>query len=154
MRTSSHNYFLPVEMTTEETLELIHIQWITDRSVKVRIRQSVMTFSTWNTKKNKTKNFTAVSKYNGKEFMKHLVDSKLRVVETVSQSERRFHATQKKIRNDPCLNLRSKGAARSGWHKPRISIVNKWIPHVHHWMVLFKKLLVVLNSTTPSCSAP
>jgi len=33
-------------MTTAETLELIHIEWITDRSVKVRIRQSVMTFST------------------------------------------------------------------------------------------------------------
>jgi WD40 repeat protein len=34
------------KMTTAETLDLVRIEWITDRSVKVRIRQSVLTFST------------------------------------------------------------------------------------------------------------
>jgi WD repeat-containing protein 7 len=33
-------------MTTAETLDLIRVEWIADRSVKVRIRQSVLTFST------------------------------------------------------------------------------------------------------------
>ena len=33
-------------MTTAETLDLVRVEWIGDRSVKVRIRQSVLTFST------------------------------------------------------------------------------------------------------------
>ena len=33
-------------MTTAETLDLVRVEWNADRSVKVRIRQSVLTFST------------------------------------------------------------------------------------------------------------
>jgi len=33
-------------MTTAETLDLVRVEWIADRSVKVRIRQSILTFST------------------------------------------------------------------------------------------------------------
>lgn len=32
-------------MTTAETLDLLRVEWIADRSVKVRIRQSILTFS-------------------------------------------------------------------------------------------------------------
>jgi hypothetical protein len=33
-------------MTTAETLDFVGVEWIADRSVKVKIRQSVLTFST------------------------------------------------------------------------------------------------------------
>jgi WD40 repeat protein len=34
------------DMTTAETLDFVRVEWIADRSVKVRIRQSILTFST------------------------------------------------------------------------------------------------------------
>jgi len=34
------------EMTSAESLDLLQVEWITDRSVRVKIRQSVLTFST------------------------------------------------------------------------------------------------------------
>jgi len=34
------------EMTTAESLDLLRVEWITDRSVKVKIRQSVLTLGT------------------------------------------------------------------------------------------------------------
>ena len=33
-------------MTTDDTLSLVRVEWIADRSVRVKIRQSVLTFST------------------------------------------------------------------------------------------------------------
>jgi hypothetical protein len=34
------------EMSTAQTLDLVKVEWVADRSVKVKIRQSVLTFST------------------------------------------------------------------------------------------------------------
>ncbi len=39
------NLFI-AEMTTAESLDLLQVEWLTDRSVKVKIRQSVLTFGT------------------------------------------------------------------------------------------------------------
>jgi hypothetical protein len=33
-------------MTVEETLEAIHFEWTSDRSVKLKIRESTLAFST------------------------------------------------------------------------------------------------------------
>ncbi|KAH9480388.1 WD repeat-containing protein 7 [Psilocybe cubensis] len=45
-KTLNFNIGSEADMTTAETLELVRIEWIADRSVRVKIRQSVMTFST------------------------------------------------------------------------------------------------------------
>jgi len=45
-KTLNFNVGADGNMTTAETLDLIRVEWIADRSVKVRIRQSVLTFST------------------------------------------------------------------------------------------------------------
>ncbi|PPQ70616.1 hypothetical protein CVT25_011982 [Psilocybe cyanescens] len=45
-KTLNFNIGSEAEMTTAETLELVRVEWIADRSVKVKIRQSIMTFST------------------------------------------------------------------------------------------------------------
>ena len=138
-------------MTTEETLELIHIQWITDRSVKVRIRQSVMTFSTWNTKKIKPKTLQPFQSIMGRNLWITLSTAS-------SVWSKQYHnPNDAQARNAKENNKRPSpqpSIEGGSSHKFRISTVNRLIPHVHHWMVLFKKLLVVLNSTTPSCSAP
>jgi len=42
----SFQFFLLADMTTEETLSLVRVEWIADRSVQVKIRQSILTFST------------------------------------------------------------------------------------------------------------
>ena len=34
------------EIATSDILDLVRVEWFTDRSVKVKIRQSVLTFST------------------------------------------------------------------------------------------------------------
>ena len=34
------------EIATSDILDLVRVEWITDRSVKVKIGQSVLTFST------------------------------------------------------------------------------------------------------------
>lgn len=33
-------------MSVEETLDLVKFEWVADRSVKVKIRDSILTFST------------------------------------------------------------------------------------------------------------
>jgi WD40 repeat protein len=39
-------YISSAEIATSDILDLVRVEWFTDRSVKVKIRQSVLTFST------------------------------------------------------------------------------------------------------------
>ncbi|KAF8903093.1 hypothetical protein CPB84DRAFT_1728490 [Gymnopilus junonius] len=45
-KTLNFNVGSEADMTTEETLFLVRVEWIADRSVQVKIRQSILTFST------------------------------------------------------------------------------------------------------------
>ncbi|KAF8158416.1 hypothetical protein B0H34DRAFT_797808 [Crassisporium funariophilum] len=45
-KTLSFNIGSEANMTTAETLDLVRVEWVADRSVKVKIRESVLTFST------------------------------------------------------------------------------------------------------------
>ncbi|KDR82569.1 hypothetical protein GALMADRAFT_237950 [Galerina marginata CBS 339.88] len=45
-KTLSFNIGSEADMTTAETLDLVSVEWIADRSVRVKIRQSILTFST------------------------------------------------------------------------------------------------------------
>jgi hypothetical protein len=38
--------YILAEIATSDILDLVRVEWFTERSVKVKIRQSVLTFST------------------------------------------------------------------------------------------------------------
>ncbi|KAG6915621.1 hypothetical protein DXG01_010697 [Tephrocybe rancida] len=45
-KTISFNVGEAANMSPQETMELVHINWVADRSVKIKIRDSILTFST------------------------------------------------------------------------------------------------------------